>query len=229
MVIGNGLIANAFKSFEFDEEIIIFASGVSNSSETLDSNFLREKLLLDECLKKYKPNQKFIYFSTCSILDKDLQRTKYVLHKLEMESRVKELNQFFIIRLSNVVGKTKNQFTITNYLYNCIKENKNFALWKNAYRNLIDIDDVYFLVNKIIRNSDFLNLITNVALPFNTSILEIVEIFEKILKKKSKYSFADRGSFYKINIESISKLIDETNLNFDKLYIERVLTKYYEE
>ena len=39
MVIGNGMIANAFKQYENDDEVIIFASGVSNSKENNDSEF----------------------------------------------------------------------------------------------------------------------------------------------------------------------------------------------
>ena len=34
MVIGNGMIANRFMSYKNDEDIIIFASGVSNSKDT---------------------------------------------------------------------------------------------------------------------------------------------------------------------------------------------------
>ena len=41
MVIGNGLIANQFKSYNNDENILIFASGVSNSSEVNDIEFIR--------------------------------------------------------------------------------------------------------------------------------------------------------------------------------------------
>ena len=45
MIIGNGLIANLFTEHD-RENIIFFASGVSNSLETEKSAFLREENLL---------------------------------------------------------------------------------------------------------------------------------------------------------------------------------------
>jgi hypothetical protein len=45
MIIGNGIIANAVRSYD-REDIIFFASGVSNSLETRVSEFEREFSLL---------------------------------------------------------------------------------------------------------------------------------------------------------------------------------------
>ncbi|MEO7119531.1 MAG: hypothetical protein ABIY62_00460 [Ginsengibacter sp.] len=42
MVIGNGMIANRFISYKNNDDVIIFASGVSNSKDTIEENFLRE-------------------------------------------------------------------------------------------------------------------------------------------------------------------------------------------
>jgi hypothetical protein len=39
MVIGGGLIANSLKEYENSNEIVVFASGVSNSLEISDSQF----------------------------------------------------------------------------------------------------------------------------------------------------------------------------------------------
>jgi hypothetical protein len=50
MIIGSGFIANSFRKFYFDRKnILIFASGVSNSKEKKKKNFEREVNLL----KKY--------------------------------------------------------------------------------------------------------------------------------------------------------------------------------
>ncbi len=46
MVIGNGLIGCIFSSFTKNDEIIIFASGVSNSKESNKNEFDREEKLL---------------------------------------------------------------------------------------------------------------------------------------------------------------------------------------
>ena len=61
MIVGNGLIAKSFlKKYGKDNNIIIFASGVSNSKETNPDNFKREEDLLVSFLKTY-PQIKFIY------------------------------------------------------------------------------------------------------------------------------------------------------------------------
>ena len=41
MVIGNGMLATRFMDFKKDEETIIFASGVSNSKNTVEDPFKR--------------------------------------------------------------------------------------------------------------------------------------------------------------------------------------------
>lgn len=47
MIVGNGLVASAFLPyFAEDPEIMIFASGVSNSRETRKEEFVREEKLL---------------------------------------------------------------------------------------------------------------------------------------------------------------------------------------
>ena len=45
MVVGNGMLARAFKSYQKQDNIIIFASGISYSNETDSSSFVREKEL----------------------------------------------------------------------------------------------------------------------------------------------------------------------------------------
>ena len=54
MILGNGLIAKVYKGFNFHKNILIFASGVSNSKEFRKKEFARERDLLIENLDKKK-------------------------------------------------------------------------------------------------------------------------------------------------------------------------------
>ena len=90
MIIGKGLIAKAFLEYENDDNIIVFASGVSNSKEISREEFDREKLLLNDYLEKYGKNKHFIYFSTCSIDDTYFERSEYTKHKINMEKIIIE-------------------------------------------------------------------------------------------------------------------------------------------
>ena len=89
MIIGNGLIASLFTDCD-QENIIFFASGVSNSLETQKEEFLREENLIRKTITE-NPNKIFIYFSTCSIYYSSKAESQYVLHKLKMEQIITQL------------------------------------------------------------------------------------------------------------------------------------------
>ncbi len=144
MIIGNGLIANLFTEHD-RENIIFFASGVSNSLETEKSAFLREENLLRKHLTE-NPEKIFIYFSTCSIYDSSKNGSLYVNHKLKMERLVEDLApKYLILRVSNAVGKGGNRNLLMNYLVNSVKEEKIINVHNLATRNLIDADDIKIL------------------------------------------------------------------------------------
>src|SRR5690606_10434611 len=95
MIVGNGLIASAFQSspLKDDPNIVVFASGVSNSRETSKDEFLRERQLLLETINQGKL---ILYFSTCSVYDPSQKDAPYITHKLEMEDLVRQSNAYRI-------------------------------------------------------------------------------------------------------------------------------------
>ena len=104
MIVGKGLIASLFTEVD-QEDIVIFASGVSNSSETNPAEFYREEKLVRETLSQYS-EALFVYFSTCSIYDSSKSNSPYVLHKLHMEDIIHTAaKKYLILRVSNAVGK----------------------------------------------------------------------------------------------------------------------------
>ncbi len=56
MVVGHGMIGNGFSHYKFNDEVIIFASGVSNSKDNSILNFERENDLLVATCKQYRIN-----------------------------------------------------------------------------------------------------------------------------------------------------------------------------
>ncbi len=100
MIVGNGLIANLFKN-EDRENVVFFASGVSNSLETDKSAFLREENLIRKTIKE-NPNKIFIYFSTCSIYDSSKNGSSYVNHKLKMERLVEDLAPKYLTQITQL-------------------------------------------------------------------------------------------------------------------------------
>lgn len=225
MIIGNGLIASAFNShFRDDPNVIVFASGVSNSREVCIEAFLRERHMLLDALS----HEKFIlYFSTCSVNDPELLESPYVAHKKEMEALVCSYKDYAIFRLPQVVGKTQNPNTLTNYLYKQIMSESPFQVWRHARRNLIDIDDIALIVTHLMRSSIASGITTNIACPFSISIPKLVDIFELALGKKANYTFIEAGGTYSIDSSLATEVAEQVGVNFDDYYIVNLIRKYY--
>jgi nucleoside-diphosphate-sugar epimerase len=226
MIEGKGMIAQAFQKYKNNENIFIFASGVSNSLEIDKDAFLREKDLLNKRLSEF-PNAVFVYFSTCSIYDSSMQNSNYVQHKLEMEKIITQgSNSFYIFRLPQVVGKS-NSPTLVNYLVNTITNEQSFDIWEGSTRNLIDVEDVFKIINFIIEKQIFLNEITNIASSKSYYIKEIVLLIENILGIEAKYSCIDKGASYKIDTQKIYEITKELLINFNDEYMNRIIRNNY--
>ena len=225
MIIGNGLIANLFREND-RENVVFFASGVSNSLETDKSAFLREENLIRKTIKE-NPNKIFIYFSTCSIYDSSKNGSSYVNHKLKMEQIVEELaNQFLILRVSNAVGKGGNPNLLMNYLVNAFHQEKEITVHTLATRNLIDADDVKNITLKFINENSF-NKIINVAYLENFSTIQILEILEKHFNKTAKTYLVKSGQSYLISIPEAEAYFAENKLTEKKEYLLRIIKRYY--
>lgn len=224
MIIGTGLIANAFKDDNINfEDCIVFASGVSNSRVNDENETHRE---LDLIKKYLDSNKKFIYFSTSSIFDNTAKESIYIKHKLLIEEFIKSnFKNYIIYRLPIVVGKSKNPHTLTNYIFNSVKQNNIVPIYKYACRYMIDVEDVVKYVNKTKK----LNKVT-INLNFNNKIFieELVSIFEKILNCKVKKEILEQGECYILDnslfIEHISK---DDLTSFSQNYNYELIKKYY--
>ena len=225
MIIGRGLIANAFNNnYWHESQVIIFASGVSNSKETLISEFSREETML---LDAVKLNQKIVYFSTCSVDDPELEFSPYVLHKKKMEKIINGCSDFLIIRLPQVVGATPNPNTIVNYLYSKIASGSTFDLWRYAKRNFIDIEDVQSIASYILNNLSMNKATLNIACPFSISIVDLVSILEDLFQKKALFKMINFGSDYVIDTSFSYACASKLGIEFDVNYVKNIINKYY--
>lgn len=225
MIIGNGMLAKAFEFYKTNDKIIIFASGVSNSKEVSIESYQREIDLLNKTIQE-NPEKTLVYFSTCSIDDPSMNMSHYVLHKLAMEQLICQSCQaYYIFRVSQIVGHTSSP-TIINYFKNKIFNNEPFEVWANSDRNLIAVDDVYKIINYCITNDLFKNQITNIATPYNTNVLDIVKIMEKLLDKDANYTIVQYGHHNEIDISKIKPYLTNANIDFSESYTEDIIKEY---
>ncbi|MDL1913526.1 MAG: NAD-dependent epimerase/dehydratase family protein [Bergeyella sp.] len=226
MIVGNGLMASLFKNND-KKEIVFFASGVSNSSQTNPNAFERERNLILKTINEHS-EKLLIYFSTCSIYDSSKNNSPYVLHKLKMEELIStQAKKYIIYRISNVVGKGGSPYLLINYLIKALKENSTVEIHKKATRNLVDAEDVRSIVLDSIANTSLHNKIINLAYPLNFSVPEIIEIIENYYQKKFNSHFVEKGSGYEINIPEIAYCFLPSEKLDKKKYLKKILDKYY--
>ena len=144
MIIGNGDIASVLGEVDRDN-FIFFASGVSNSKETRESEYEREKTLL----MKQDRSKHIVYFSSLSVF---YSYTRYAAHKKEMEWRIKNyFDKNTIVRLGNITWGT-NPHTLINFIRNKIKNNEPYEV-QDVYRYVVDKDEFLYWL-KMIPNWD---------------------------------------------------------------------------
>ena len=148
MIIGHGDIASVLTDHE---DHIYFASGVSNSQETRESEYRREVfLLLDQDKSKH-----LIYFSSLSIF---YSNTPYTRHKIFMERLIKKyFEHYTIVRMGNITWGT-NPHTLINFIQNKIRNREPFEI-KDVYRYVVDKDEFLHWMSMIPDWSCELNIV----------------------------------------------------------------------
>ncbi len=221
MIIGNGLIASAFRKARFESaHHVIFASGVSNSLETNPEFFQREISLIKHHIAK---NTTFVYFSTTSIFDPTKQDSIYIMHKKAVEHLIRNTAPSYVIaRLPIMVSSAHNPHTLINYLYHAITKQIQISLHKNACRHLLDIDDLFnlfipYLVPDLVQHQ------INIPGSEQITIPDLVYEIETIVNMHGLYSWIDTGACYDIPTDA-----GECIYIKDEHYIKRILRKYLE-
>lgn len=163
MILGHGSLAQVLQD---KEDLLFFASGVSNSSEIRESEYKRERDLLLE----QRRDLRIVYFSSLGVLDGD---TRYYRHKRDMEAMIKEnFPKYCIIRIGNITWGD-NPHTLINFLRDKINNNLHYKV-QDVYRYIVDKDEFLYWVNLI---PDW-----NVEMNIPGERLKVVEIVNRIKK-----------------------------------------------
>jgi nucleoside-diphosphate-sugar epimerase len=228
MIIGSGLLAANFSSaYAQSDEVLIYAAGVSNSACTDCQEFERERALVVEALRKNSEIETFVYFSTCSVQDPDLQHTPYVVHKRAMEGLISAHPGHLVFRLPQVAGRSNNPHTLLNFLFAKIRCGERFTIWGGASRNVIDVIDVYRVARYIIDQRVLRQEIVNIANSANYSVRDIVSTFELVCGKAAIFDVIDKGKSFEIDVSRIAAHLRPAEVEFGASYLHDVLNKYY--
>lgn len=129
---------------------------------------------------------------------------------------IKEKN-VLIIRLPQLIGNSKNKFTLFNFLKLNLKKNIKIIIYKNFYRNFLDVDDLVNSVKKLqLKKNEFNKL--NI---FNKKSIQIDEVLNFFSKKK-----IIKNKIFKLNKNKDLHYYDMSKFYKDK-YIEINKKNYY--
>jgi len=222
MIVGNGLLARAFNTYKDDPNVLLFASGVSNSAEQGVDAYARE---FDLLASYSNTSMKLVYFSTVSIFDQDLQDSSYIKHKLRIEQYIAStFSSYVIFRLPNVVGATANNSTFFNGIKNRIVEDGKVFIKKNAIRYLIDVDDLSNLLPSIIERVD--KVAVNVNFNNKSSAQRLVSLIGRLLGVEYEEVLVEGGSNYTPDNTQFLSYIPHNSVGFTEDYDYIVLKKY---
>lgn len=224
MIVGSGLVARAFaQRYAEDDSTVIFASGVSNSNETDPTAFARERHMLSGHLAHGK--RRLVYFGSCNVVNVK-EHSAYFQHKREMESLVIGSGHGTVLRLPQVVGRTLNPNTLTNFLRDCILQERQLTLWTGAQRNLIDIDDVAAIAAHLLDGGSPPPVVA-IASPWSLPMPRIVDLFEQVLGRRAHRALVDRGEAMMIDSTLSEQVARDIGVDFGPDYPLRVIQKYY--
>ena len=227
VIIGNGMVASACKALTGWEDDILYASGVSNSSEHRKELFDKEIELINVYLKKLSGKGKFIYFSTTSIMDPSKSENPYIKHKLFIESMLREKKvNHLIVRLPNLVGTSRNPHTLTNFFADSIRKGKQIKLIRTAVRHLIDAEDLAYILNDIRKKFGHTPTTVDVETSHPLNAGQILSMMEEALDKKADVIEMQETVSTKENLKDVfssAKYIFETPENYHR----SLINKYY--
>ena len=104
---------------------------------------------------------------------------------------VKKSKNYLIIRMPEIIGRSKNPYTLTNFFFKKITKNKKFLLFKNSKRNLLEVNDAIKNTIKIIKLYKNKNSIVNLLNKEFYTPLKIVKTFENILNKRANFEISN--------------------------------------
>ena len=228
MIIGSGLLARAFgPRFTNSVTNCVYAAGVSNSRCSDQREFDREHDRLVKAMAQYKSADLFLYFGTCSANSPLESTSPYVRHKIKMEKIVAEHPQYLILRFPQTAGRTENPHTLLNFIYSRIARSERFQVWKNARRNIIDVDDIVRITVGLALEEGVRRECINIANFSDDTIVDIVTLMAKIIGKSAIYDGVDKGDEYPINTQRIREVVRKCGVAFGSEYLELVIRKYY--
>ena len=230
-IIGDGFIGKSLYKIKKDlirTNYIIYAAGISHS-KTKSKRNLNKELSLFKIFSKNNFSKKVIYISTADATNNISNKSLYVKNKIKIEKLIKKkFKNYIILRLPQIIGKSKNKNTLINYFYFNIKNSKPLVLIKNFKRNVLDIDDILKLIKIIVYSKKTKNKVIILSNRYSVQPIDIVKIFEKKLNKIVNFKFKKiKKQIWPLYYQKNAHYFRKAKITFDRNYLLKTINKYY--
>jgi nucleoside-diphosphate-sugar epimerase len=218
LIVGNGLIAKSLKKFEKIDNIIVFASGVSNSNEKDIVEYNREKTLLSKYLDQ---NKRIIYFSSIGVKDPSVNHKPYFQFKIDQEKLIQShCSENIIVRLPNMIGGVGNRNTFFNAVSQQLLQGKEVVVQQDAFRYFLHAVDLEKIIGYLIERN--VSGIINCNYDNKLRVYDAVCIMANILKVKTNIKVVQGGNNYSVPVVQIMNEFASKNKNDIKFTFEQM-------
>jgi len=218
--------------------VVVFASGVSDSTLKDRQEYERECQVLDQVISDCRQRDKtLVYFSSGGTVygKRDDERkedaplfpeTMYGRHKVRCESVIISSGvRHLIARLPTVVGQTKSKTQLIPVLIKQAMEG-HVTLLKDAERDIIGIADVAGIIVAILkklRKNEIINIASGISVPVSDIFSEI----QNNLGVKPTIKIISGGDKQKFNVDKLHAYCPEITFTGD--YYRNVIREYISE
>lgn len=239
-IVGTGFLAGEFRRIaDRHDDVTLLAAGVSATMTTSQEPFQREADLLYRCLDECQARgSRLVFFSTASTGmysrpgsagredDPIRPATAYGRHKLAMEAVIGSSGVgHLILRLAHVVGRRQRPHLLLPALVAQVV-NGRVQLQRHACRDVIDIDDVVGIVDRLL-DCDAGRTVVNIASGVATPVERIVDHIADRLRLDPERVFVAGSPNPPISLTRLRHLVPAIReCGFDAGYYRRVLDKY---
>ncbi|UKY51778.1 NAD-dependent epimerase/dehydratase family protein [Streptomyces inhibens] len=239
-IVGQGFLARNLRPIASAHSgVVVAAAGVSAAGGTSEEAFAREAGLLYELIHRCKEKgHRLVFFSTASTGMYStpgepgredgpvFPATPYGRHKLALEAVLAaSAVDYLILRLGHVVGAAQPPHQLLPAMVRQVMSGR-VRLFRGARRDLIDIDDVVTIVDRLLAtgvNRTVVNVLSGAA----PQIDEIIDDIEAILGRSTQRTYTATGGNQQVSTVRLRRLVgDVAGMGFDKDYYRRVLAKY---
>lgn len=228
MIVGKGAIADRFIEYSRNDDFLLCCGNHPDLSEISGSDFPTDDFFNITQLIKENAAKFIVYFSSTSIYDLSNKNSLYVENHLRIEKLIGQYAaNYLIIRIPSIVDSGPDGQSVLNFLVTSIFNNNFFKIQEKAKVNILDIDDLFFIADYILREKCFKNQVINIANTESISIPDLVFNVETFFSKKANCSREPIGIEYSIDIDSIKPIVKLLGIKFGTDYIKRTLEKYY--